>query len=56
VRVAIDIRRIGDFGVGTYIRNIIRALGRLDRDTKYIMIGAPDKVREIGRFRRTSTA
>jgi len=48
VRVAIDIRRIGDFGVGTYIRNIIRALGRLDRDTKYIMIGAPDKVREIG--------
>ncbi len=48
MRVAIDIRRIGDFGVGTYIRNIIRALGRLDRDTKYIMIGAPDKVREIG--------
>jgi glycosyltransferase involved in cell wall biosynthesis len=48
VKVAIDVRRVADFGVGTYIRNIVRALGRLDRQTKYIMIGAPQKVREIG--------
>ncbi|MGH9550214.1 MAG: hypothetical protein ACRD3W_12605, partial [Terriglobales bacterium] len=27
VRVAIDIRRMTEFGVGTYTRNIVRALG-----------------------------
>ncbi len=48
MKVAIDIRRIADFGVGTYIRNIIRALGRLDQENHYIMIGAPERVREIG--------
>jgi glycosyltransferase involved in cell wall biosynthesis len=48
VKVAIDIRRITDFGVGTYVRNIVRALGRLDRGNKYYLIGSPDKAREIG--------
>jgi glycosyltransferase involved in cell wall biosynthesis len=48
VQVAIDIRRISDFGVGTYIRNIVRALSRLDRDNKYYLIGSPEKVQEIG--------
>jgi glycosyltransferase involved in cell wall biosynthesis len=48
VQVAIDIRRISDFGVGTYIRNIVRALSRLDGDNKYYLIGSPEKVQEIG--------
>jgi glycosyltransferase involved in cell wall biosynthesis len=48
VRIAIDIRRIADFGVGTYIRNIIRALGRSVDENTYFMIGAPERVREIG--------
>jgi glycosyltransferase involved in cell wall biosynthesis len=48
VQVAIDIRRISDFGVGTYIRNIVRALGRLDRRNQYIMVGPPSKMRDIG--------
>ena len=48
MQVAIDIRRISDFGVGTYIRNIVRALSRLDRQNKYYLIGAPEKVQEIG--------
>jgi glycosyltransferase involved in cell wall biosynthesis len=48
VKVAIDIRRMTEFGVGTYIRNVVRALGRLDRENKYFLIGVPDKVREIG--------
>jgi glycosyltransferase involved in cell wall biosynthesis len=47
VRVAIDIRRMNEFGVGTYTRNIVRALGRLDRKNKYFLIGSPDKVAEI---------
>lgn len=48
VKIAIDIRRIADFGVGTYIRNIVRALSRLDREHKYYLIGSPEKAREIG--------
>jgi glycosyltransferase involved in cell wall biosynthesis len=48
VKVAIDIRRSTDFGVGTYIRNIVRALSRLDRRNRYYLIGSPDKAGEIG--------
>jgi glycosyltransferase involved in cell wall biosynthesis len=48
VKVAIDIRRMTDFGVGTYTRNVVRALSRLDRESKYILIGSPQKVTEIG--------
>jgi glycosyltransferase involved in cell wall biosynthesis len=48
VKIAIDIRRMTEFGVGTYIRNVVRALGRLDHETKYLLIGPPAKVEEIG--------
>jgi glycosyltransferase involved in cell wall biosynthesis len=48
VKIAIDIRRMSEFGVGTYIRNIVRNLGRLDHETTYFLIGSPAKVKEIG--------
>jgi glycosyltransferase involved in cell wall biosynthesis len=48
VKIAIDIRRMTEFGVGTYIRNVVRTLGRLDRETTYFLIGFPAKVKEIG--------
>lgn len=48
MKIAIDIRRMNEFGVGTYTRNIIRALGRLDRENKYFLLGSQEKVREIG--------
>ena len=48
VKIAIDIRRMTEFGVGTYIRNVVRTLGRLDHETKYFLIGSPAKVKEIG--------
>jgi glycosyltransferase involved in cell wall biosynthesis len=50
VKIAIDIRRMNEFGVGTYTRNIIRALARLDRDNKYFLLGPTDKVSEIGKL------
>ena len=37
-----------EFGVGTYIRNVVRTLGRLDRENQYFLIGSPGKVQEIG--------
>lgn len=48
MRIALDIRRMTEFGIGTYTRNVVRALGRLDRSTKYFLIGSPEKVKEIG--------
>jgi glycosyltransferase involved in cell wall biosynthesis len=48
VKVAIDIRRMTEFGIGTYIRNVVRTLARLDRDSKYFLIGSPAKVAECG--------
>ncbi len=48
MRVAIDIRRITEFGVGTYTRNAIRTLARLDRENEYFLIGIPGKLGDIG--------
>jgi len=48
VKIAIDIRRMSEFGVGTYIRNVVRTLGRLDPETPYFLIGPPQKMEEIG--------
>jgi glycosyltransferase involved in cell wall biosynthesis len=48
VKIAIDIRRMTEFGVGTYIRNVVRALGRLDHENEYLLIGPPAKIEELG--------
>ncbi len=47
MRVAIDIRRISEFGVGTYTRNAIRTLARLDHGTEYFLLGIPGKLGEM---------
>src|SRR6266849_4823731 len=39
---------MNEFGVGTYTRNIIRALAHLDSENSYFLLGPPEKVREIG--------
>jgi glycosyltransferase involved in cell wall biosynthesis len=39
MRVAIDIRRAGDYGLGTYIRNIVNQLARIDDRSRYLLIG-----------------
>ncbi len=37
-----------EFGVGTYIRNVVRTLACLDRESTYFLIGSPEKVAECG--------
>jgi glycosyltransferase involved in cell wall biosynthesis len=39
VRIALDVRRIRDFGIGTYIRNLLRAFGQLEADHEFLLIG-----------------
>ena len=48
VRIAIDTRRIRDFGVGTYVRNVVRMLARTDRQNEYLLVGPAEPLREIG--------
>ena len=38
MRIGIDARKLHDFGIGTYIRNLLRQLARLDRDTEFVLI------------------
>src|SRR5271168_3426647 len=47
MRVAIDIRRAGDFGYGTYIRNIINQFARTDTETEYLLIGQPSHIAQF---------
>lgn len=43
MRIAIDARKFHDFGIGTYIRNILAGLGHLDRSTEFIVLCKPDE-------------
>jgi len=42
VRIGIDARKLHDFGIGTYIRNLLRHLGRLDRETEFVVFCRPE--------------
>ena len=44
MKVAIDVRKLHDFGIGTYIRNLLRELARLDRNTEFVLLCRPDDV------------
>jgi glycosyltransferase involved in cell wall biosynthesis len=44
VRIGIDARKLHDFGIGTYIRNLLRQLARLDHDTEFVLLCRPDDI------------
>ena len=37
LKIAIDVRKWSDYGIGTYVRNLVRHLARLDRETTYFL-------------------
>jgi hypothetical protein len=41
-------RHLRDFGIGTYIRNLVRALCALDKDNRYLLAAHPGDVAELG--------
>jgi glycosyltransferase involved in cell wall biosynthesis len=47
LHVVIDARRIRDFGIGTYIRSLVHALGHVDSSNRYTLISAPADVRTL---------
>jgi glycosyltransferase involved in cell wall biosynthesis len=48
MRIAIDIRKINEFGVGTYIWNLVRNLAAIDLQNEYLLIGSQRNVHELG--------
>jgi glycosyltransferase involved in cell wall biosynthesis len=47
LQIALDTRRIADFGIGTYIRNLVRALARIDSANQYTVITTEQPVPEF---------
>lgn len=45
--VVIDARRIRDFGIGTYIRNLIHGLSRLEQSNRYTLILPSQDIPEV---------
>lgn len=39
--IGIDARKIQDFGIGTYVRNLIGSLAEIDRENRYVLLVRP---------------
>jgi len=39
--IGLDARKIRDFGIGTYVRNLVRALARVDAENRYVLLVRP---------------
>ncbi len=47
LKIVIDVRRVRDFGVGTYIRNLTQALAAAGADHRYMLIVSPEDARHF---------
>lgn len=44
MRIAVDARKLHDYGIGTYVRNVLRHLARQDQANEYVLICRPEHV------------
>jgi len=42
VRIALDVRKLHDYGIGTYVRNLLKQLARIDPRSEYVLFCRPD--------------
>src|ERR1022692_4947454 len=47
LHIVMDARRLQDFGIGTYIRGLVRALGSIDTTNRYTLVSAPGDDRSL---------
>jgi glycosyltransferase involved in cell wall biosynthesis len=47
LHIVMDARRIRDFGIGTYIRSLVHALGEIDTSNRYTLVSGPAEVRTL---------
>jgi glycosyltransferase involved in cell wall biosynthesis len=45
--IVIDARRVRDFGIGTYIRSLVHALGAIDHVNRYTLVSGPAEARTL---------
>lgn len=45
--IAIDARKLSDFGIGTYIRNLIASLAELDHENQYVLFVGQQGIHEL---------
>ena len=48
MRIAIDARKLRDYGIGTYVRNLLRHLARIDQSTEYVVLCHGEDCQAIG--------
>ena len=53
MRIAIDARKLHDFGIGTYIRNLLKYVAVFDPDTTYVVICRPQDQEAIRQMSRS---
>ncbi len=49
-RIGIDARKLHDFGIGTYIRNLLKQLARIDQATEYVLLCRPCDVSVVNQL------
>ena len=47
MKIAIDARKLHDFGIGTYIRNLVHELTQLDPSSEYVLFTRPGDLAEV---------
>ena len=40
--IGIDARKLTDFGIGTYIRNLVDSLAQIDDQNRYVLFARPE--------------
>ena len=55
MRIVIDIRKINEFGIGTYIWNLVRNLSLVDDENEYLLAGTDRHFHELGPLRPNFT-
>ncbi len=50
LRIVFDARKVHDFGIGTYIRNLVGGLAEVDRTNRYHIIVEPDDGTDLPAF------
>lgn len=48
MKIGIDIRRAGGFGVGTYTKNLVRSLARVGSNHEFVLIGRREHLQHMG--------
>jgi glycosyltransferase involved in cell wall biosynthesis len=50
LRIVADVRRVRDFGIGTYIHGLLHALAIIDQSNEYILVTLPHRQGDQGAF------